>query len=247
MAANLIPNGNQKTTDNSGGLKRFGSVKEVEKTKGSSKVFTDYYIAIYLFLVASFVASAMFIHRPLITQIKMTNAETQNQLIIAENERGYLQSVEGSVAAAQSIPSDILRQVEDSLPEDQNIPSLLVQFGAAALANSVSIDTIAFVEPKLAANGQAPVQGVVVPMDISMVVRAPSYFEMKRFLGSVENSLRLMDVQSITLSSVEQAETSFSIMLRVYTYQPPAAQEVRPNVAGEAPQLEQATAPIQAE
>jgi Tfp pilus assembly protein PilO len=116
------------------------------------------------------------------------------------------------------------------------------------LDNSVNIDTIAFVEPKLTANGQVPVQGVVVPMDISLVVRAPSYFEMKRFLSSVENSLRLMDVQSITLSGVEQSETAFSIMLRVYTYQPPAAQQVRPSVPGEStPQLEQAGTPIQAE
>lgn len=225
MALNPKPNNNSRPEAPAVGLKRFGAVQEQPKTKGPSKVFTDYYVAIYLFLVAAFAASAVFIHRPMITEIKRINAETQAKLAQAESERGYLASVEGSVAAAQSIPSEVLRQVDDALPLEQNTPSLLVQFGAAAAANSVNIDSIAFAEPKTSPGGQIPTTGLVVPMDVSLMVRAPSYYEMKRFLGSVEGSLRLMDVQSITLSSAEKAEMSFSIQLRVYTYQPPAAKQ----------------------
>lgn len=212
------------------GLKRFGAVPEGEQAKGPSKIFTDYYAVIYLFMIAAFAAAAIFIHRPMIQEIKRLNSETQNRLSTTESERTYLKSVEGSVAAAQSIPAEIQQQVSEALPQEQNIPSLLVQFGAAALANSVSIDTIAFIEPKGAA-GQVPLQGMVVPMDVSLSVRAPSYFEMRRFLGAIENSLRLMDVQSITLSSSDKAETSFSILLRVYTYQPPAAKQASADTA----------------
>lgn len=224
MAAEMTQNGNGngKPVTPAPGLKRFGAVQE-ETSKGPSKIFTDYYVAIYLFLVAAFAASAVLIHRPMIMEIKRLNAETQNRLASTGGERTFLTSVEGSVAAAQSIPPEILQQVDESLPLEQNIPSLLVQFGAAALANSVNIDTIAFVEPK-GIPTQAPAQGLVVPMDVSLTLRAPTYFEMKRFLSSVENNLRLMDVQSIALSGTDKG-TTFSIQLRVYTYQPPVAKQ----------------------
>lgn len=228
-----MPNTNGKAAAPTPGLKRFGSVQEEPKVSGQSKIFTDYYIAIYLFLVAAFASSAVLIHRPMIKEIKRINSETQSRLSTIESERSYLKSVEGSVAAAQSIPTEVLKQVDDALPESQNIPLLLVQFGAAATANSVNIDSIAFSESKGVPNQTTP-QGMIVPMDVNMTVRAPTYFEMKRFLGSVENSLRLMDVQSINLSGTDLKETTFSIMLRVYTYQPPAARQAQAQTQGAA-------------
>jgi Tfp pilus assembly protein PilO len=228
MAPNsTIPDRNNGKPENTAqGLKRFSVVQEEAKTPGQSKIFTDYYIAIYLFLIAGFAAAAVFIHRPMIKEIQRINKETQNRLTTIENERAYLNSIEGSVAAAQSIPPEVLEQVDKSLPREQDIPSLLVQFGAAAAANSVNIESIAFVETK-GAEGQTTPQGLVVPMDVNLVVRAPSYFEMKRFLTAVENSLRLMDVQSINLSGGDLKEISFSIQLKVYTYQPPAGRQAQ--------------------
>lgn len=195
---------------------------DTEPTKSPSKFFTEYYVVAFLFLIAAFVGTALLVHRPLITEIKKLNADTQSKLMEAENERTYLKSVEGSVSAAQSIPSGVLQAVDQALPTDQNIPSLLVQLGAAALRNNVRLDSVAFSETAQAAAGQALPGGVVAPMDISLAVRASSYFEMKRFLASIESSLRIMDILTLMSSGGDAGgESTYSIQLRTYSYIPP--------------------------
>lgn len=200
------------------------------KPKKSSRFFTEYYGVAFLFLIAAFVVTAVFVHRPLITQIKMINAETQGKLAEAQAERSYLSSVEASVAAAQSIPPGVLKDVDQALPTSQNLPSLLVQFGSAALSNNVRIDTISFSE-SVASNGlEAGLpSGMIAPLDVSLSVRAASYFEMKRFLADIESSLRIMDILSMTSSGSEEGgESSYSIQLRTYSYIPPAIREAQP-------------------
>ncbi|MFA5185673.1 MAG: type 4a pilus biogenesis protein PilO [Patescibacteria group bacterium] len=202
---------------------------ENEPTKAPSKFFTEYYVVAFLFLIAAFVGTAIFVHRPLITEIKRLNADTQSKLQEAQNERTYLKSVEGSVTAAQSIPSGVLQAVDQALPTDQNIPSLLVQLGAAALRNNVRIDSVAFNEKAQPTTGQALPTGMISPMDISLAIRASSYFEMKRFLVSIENSLRIMDILTLLSSGGDAGgETTYSIQLRTYSYIPPLSRTATP-------------------
>lgn len=200
------------------------------EAKKTSKLFTEYYVVAFLFLIAAFAGTAIFVHRPLITKIKMLNADTQSKLMEIDNERNYLKSVEGSVAAAQSIPSDVLSEVDHALPTSQNIPSLLVQFGSAALSNNVQIDTISFTEGAQAAGTQTSLpSGMIAPLDVNLSVRAASYFEMKRFLADIEGSLRVMDILTMmSAGDTPGVSTGYSIQLRTYSYIPPQTRTAQP-------------------
>ncbi len=185
----------------------------------SSRIFTEYYAALMLFLIAGFVAGAVLVLRPLLLGIKETNAATEARLQSIDAERAYLASLEQSVAAAEAIPSDALDNVVRALPNESNTPLLLVQFEAAAARHAVRIDSVNFIESKPVSAKAAAAAPLVQPVEVNLVIRAKSYFDVKRFLADVEGSLRLMDVVGITATS-GSGELRFLLQLRTYTFVP---------------------------
>jgi Tfp pilus assembly protein PilO len=185
------------------------------KERHSSRLFTEYYASAFLFLLAAFVLVAFFVLRPLILRIREINSLTQSRIDRISSERGYLSSLEQSVAAAQTIPPTTLDDVQRALPNDQNIPSLLVQFGSAAVNNNLRIDSISFSDTRLAA--KSATTSLVIPLDVGLTIHARTYFDVKRFLSEVETSLRIMDVITIS-SSGAGGELSYTLQLRTYTF-----------------------------
>ncbi len=199
-----------------------------DKAKQSlqSKLFIEYYAGIFLLLIAGFIALSFFILRPRIKQVKELNAKTTAQLQTLVNERSYLVSVEQSVAAAQAISGVTIEAVNKALPYEVNLPSLLQQFGAVAQEHSVQMDSISFVEPlgarhKQSGNREAA-SARALPVDINLSIRARTYFDVKRFLASLEQSLRLMDVIGLTASGKGSQEVSYQLQLRTYVFTPPS-------------------------
>jgi len=194
-----------------------------EKTdKQPSRFFTEYYSAAFLFLISAFVILAFVFVKPLIDQIKETNAMTQAEVGTTDSERAYLNSLDASIAAAETISPTVLDRVSLALPSDANTPSLLVQFGSAAYSNGVRIDNVAFNEGKAAAKAASGVATTqVVPLDITLAVHARSYFDIKRFLSALETSLRVMDVQGMTASGGE-GDSFYSLQLRSYVFSSPS-------------------------
>jgi hypothetical protein len=188
----------------------------------SSRIFTEYYAALMLFLIAGFVAGAVLVLRPLLLDIKETNAATEARLQSIDTERAYLASLEQSVAAAEAIPSDALENVVRALPNGTNEPLLLVQFEAAAARHGVRIDSVNFTESKPVVAKAKATASLVQPVEVNLVIRAKSYFDVKRFLADVEGSLRLMDVVGITATS-GTGELRFLLQLRTYTFVPTAS------------------------
>ncbi len=188
----------------------------------SSRIFTEYYAALMLFVIAGFVAGAVLVLRPLLLDIKETNASTEARLQAIDMERAYLASLEQSVAAAEAIPSDALENVVRALPNESNTPLLLVQFEAAAARHGIRIDTVNFTESKPTNAKAAAAASPIQPVEVNVVIRAKSYFDVKRFLADVEGSLRLMDVIGMTATS-GTGELRFLIQLRTYTFVPVAS------------------------
>lgn len=198
-------------------------MQKPEKTeKHPSRFFTEYYAAAFLFLISAFVILAFLFVKPLIDQIKETNAMTQSEVALTDSERAYLSSLDASIAAAETISPTVLDRVALALPTDANVPSLLVQFGSAAYANGIKIDNIAFNEGK-AATRSASSSGTtqVVPLDITLAVHSRSYFDIKRFLSALETSLRVMDVQGMAASGGE-GDAFYNLQLRTYVFNSPA-------------------------
>ncbi len=186
-----------------------------------SRFYTEYYGAAFLFLIALFVLGAFFVVKPEIDRIKQSNADTQALIQQADAERTYLASLDKSVSAAQVISPTVLAQVDRALPNDVDVPGLLVQIGSAAANTAVRVTAVAFSPPKPEAPQPGrPATAKAVPVDINLSLNANAYFDVKRFLASLESSLRLMDVIAMTTSGGGAGqEMQFSLQLRTYIFQ----------------------------
>ncbi len=188
------------------------------------RFFSEYYAVSFLFIIVAFIGGAFLVLRPMIETIKETNAQTTSRLLTIDQERVYVASLDQSVAAAQSIPSATLDQVNRALPHDPRTPELLVQFGAAAARNQLRIDSIGFNVTRSSSAGaesKTSVTNLIAPLDITLAIHAHNYFDMKRFLTDIETSLRLIDVTGMTTSGVG-TDLTYTLQLRTYSFVPPA-------------------------
>ncbi|MCC7357433.1 type 4a pilus biogenesis protein PilO [Candidatus Uhrbacteria bacterium] len=195
--------------------------KTEEKPKVQTKILTQYYGATVLFLITLFLLVSFGFLRPIIDETKQTNAETKGILENIKNENTYLSSLDASIGAAQSIPSLVLKQVTEALPNEADTPSLLIQLDAAANRNAVKIQGVTFNEPKAVTNPTNKTAVTqVVPVDITLTLAARNYFDVKRFLTDLETSLRLMDVVGISTGGavVDGQEFSFTVQVKTYTF-----------------------------
>jgi Tfp pilus assembly protein PilO len=192
----------------------------IEKEVHPSSLFVDYYGAIVLLVIGLAIGSAVIFLRPIINDIKQTNAQIEQRIGTIQDERRYLSTLEQSVAAAESIPSDTLQKVEDALPDDSAIPSLLLQFGDAAARHGLRIDNISFVDNRPVVNApRAATTTGVLPVDITVSLRARNYLDVKRFLTDVESSLRLLDIVGMT-SGQTGNELAYTLQFRSYVFSP---------------------------
>ncbi len=185
--------------------------------KKPSKLFTEYYASVFLLVIAGFVAVGVLVHRPLIQSLKESNADTEATLNTITTESNYLKGLKGSVSAAQSISPDVLSEIDQALPPSQNIPSLLSQLGSAADRNGVKIDSLTFNEQQVLQPQSATETLRLLPMDVQLSIQTKTYFDLKRFLSDLENSLRLMDVVGISSSEATAGKTTYLLQLRVYS------------------------------
>jgi len=194
-----------------------------EKAPKTSRFFTEYYASAYLFLIAAFILSAVFVHRPLLNQVKSLKAETGQKIEATQSQTEYLKRVEASVSAAQSIPQEILEQVDQALPTESDIPSILLQLKTAAERDNVLIDTVNFTEAKVVPSKVSTATTTpagAVPVEIQLNIRARDYFAFKRFLSDIEGNLRLMDVVGVTAAaaSASSKDLAYGLQLRTYIY-----------------------------
>lgn len=186
-----------------------------------SKFFTDYYAAAVLLLVILFLAGSLWVIRPPILLTKETNAQTLLRLQTLNQERAYLSSLQQSVIAAQSIPPTILDQVNQALPDDPNVPLILLQISSAAARHQLRVDSLAITSPpRIVSSLQNAVDRSIVPLEVTLGIRSHNYFDIKRFFADVESSLRLMDVIGITASGAGD-ELSYLIQLKTYAFASP--------------------------
>ncbi len=206
------------------------SGEETTQTKDTkvakrSRLFTEYYGSMVFVMFAFFLVISFGFLKPIIDHVKDANAQTTTSLTTADNERAFLASLDRSISAAKSIPPLVLDQVVEALPNDPNTPSLLVQFDAAAVRNNVRIISVSINEPKLVIPTTQKTTGPqVFPMDINLSIAAKNYFDMKRFLGDLETSLRVMDPAAISTGGiVEGGDITFTLQLKTYVFAQPVS------------------------
>lgn len=115
--------------------------------------------------------------------------------------RAELARVESAVRAAQARAQSVASYGTESaadrlaalLPDAPDVPELIRGIDAAARAAGVELTTLAVTvrpQSKGAANA-------AIPVDIALAGSEVRYDELKKFVGALENSLRLIDIQSL--------------------------------------------------
>lgn len=192
---------------------------DIETTKTSkSRWLATYYGSMFFCLVLVGLGMAFFIIKPKIDVFKLQNADVAAAVETLQTEQAYVNSLEQSIAAAQTIVPDVLRQVDEALPREQRIPELLVLFGKVADRNQVKISNIAFAD---AVSAPKSTTSSIRELSINMTVVAENYPRIKKFIRDLETSLRILDVVAINVSS-QGEEAAYALQLRAYSYAPSA-------------------------
>lgn len=136
-------------------------------------------------------------------------------------------------------------KIIDALPEEGDLPSLLVQLEALASQNGLILNSISFVYPEKSSRSASPTysydgEGNAI-MPASEEQSSPlasvktimidlglngNFTALKNFLKAVENNLRLTDVDNISFSSASGGQEitgsagKLSVKLKVYFKEP---------------------------
>lgn len=213
--------------------------QDEKKPAEPSKLFTEYYAVVFLFFITAFIAGGYFFLNPLYTEFKAINSSIGGKFQTLEQERAYLTSLNKSIAAAQSIPAETLAKVDEALPEGYDIPRLLIALSAIAKKNDVALTGVQFSPTK----GTTPVgksKIILDLMDINLAIDGAGYQKMRAFLHDMETSVRLFEMDSITVSGdPSTGKLSYSFTLKTFSMQKSekkaAASAAAAAAAGEAP------------
>lgn len=112
-----------------------------------------------------------------------------------------------------------IKKIDFALPEEEDLPSLIVNLEALASQNGMILEEADFGSqvssmPKIG-TATAPQPYNIFQMRLSL---AGSYLAFKNFLKALEENLRLMDVKSVSLSPKEEIENYFKFDVAVETY-----------------------------
>ncbi|MFH1129212.1 MAG: type 4a pilus biogenesis protein PilO [Patescibacteria group bacterium] len=179
-------------------------------------------------LILGFLASILFLDIPMIQGVLSMKKEEQYQQEQLVQKTDFIGTVEKLMKKYDG-NKEILDKLDSILPNNKDVPGLLVQIEALANDGGVILNdvVISISEEKAVSKAQEVRTGEVSQektltdykvVSIGLKLTA-NYESFKNFLNAVENNSRLVDVDSIAFSS--QAEEGdnifdFDVVLRTY-------------------------------
>jgi len=149
-------------------------------------------------------ALIFFLISPLWSSIKILKAE----LISQDNE---ISKVEELLTRVQQIRQDYQKLEEEAqkifsaLPEEENLPRLLVQFDALASNNGLLLESIKFGQVSQEANQPKKIFSNFPSLSVDVALTG-SYEAFKGYLVALENNIRSMDAYSIKFGMSKTGE-----------------------------------------
>lgn len=116
----------------------------------------------------------------------------------------------GNVAAISESDRHLLAY---ALPPEADTPGLAVQLNAIAVKSGIKLSSLDMTIPASVSGVAGGAVLSVQPIDIIMTLDNASYDTMKIFLANMQNSLRLMDVRTISFAP---SANSVSVEARTY-------------------------------
>lgn len=158
-------------------------------------------------------------------------------------EQEILQATKALVAKYQQFNTEDLEKLRNILPDEPDLPTLFVQVEALALAAHLNLNSVGFADLAPSTTTTAPatqglpeektveetkpipvVQAAELPAGIKhlnvnfTVSGGQGYGNLKDFLATIESSLRLLDIQSLSYAPDLGGEQEESYQIRALTY-----------------------------
>ncbi len=183
---------------------------------------------IFGILILGFIASVLFLNIPMVQKTLNLKKEIKYQQEQLNQKIDFINTVEKLMDKYEN-NQDILKKLDLILPNNKDIPNLLVQIEALANGSGVVLNDLAITvsDEKTGSKAQEVRTGETAqektPTDykvvgISLKLTA-GYESFKNFLKAVENNLRLVDISSIGFTSQSSEKDNvfdFDVSLKTY-------------------------------
>jgi len=182
---------------------------------------------IIIILLLGFVAVVVFLDVPKFQEILDLRNEVEIQKNTFLKEEDLLAKVENLKSRYEKNEEE-LKKVNYILPTGEDVPNLIVQIEAIALESGVALESINISSVDGSGSTRRPGQEATITEEkdyeiLSIRLNISGQYEaFKNFLKTIENNIRLMDIQvfSFSLESSEALETvpifTFNLTLNTY-------------------------------
>jgi Tfp pilus assembly protein PilO len=179
-------------------------------------------------MILVFVAVIVFLDVPMVQGVLNSRNEIESNQSQLVEEQNFMNLLEKLISKYKS-NEDILKNLDNILPENSDISNLLVQIEALVNAGGLTTKDVHFsiaddkdaskAEIARAGNGtRTKITSNYKAVTINLVA-AGDYNALKKFLQATEENMRLIDVESISISNETQgsgALFNFEIVLKTY-------------------------------
>ena len=160
------------------------------------------------------IASIAFLDVPMISDVLKTKEDVKTQQDLLKEKNDFIQKAE-KLAEQYKGSEDIFKKLDVILPDNQDMPNMIVQLEALANASGVVLRDVTFAEEEKTEGNVSDYKAIRINVKID-----GSYEAFKNFLTAVENNMRLSDVNSIgfqaTTNSTGVSTFGFDVVLTTY-------------------------------
>ncbi len=196
-------------------------VNDVKVNRSSFLVFAERLIHLY-YLVAVVVV-VLFLAIGSLIMIMVYSGNDISEMLLKKQESLTAKQAELEKLKAMKTNYEQLEQssqkILEVLPEDKNLPEIILQLEELARKNNLTMTNINIAEDKqTTANEQKTNKLNVKKVVLTTNLTGGDYFTLKSYLMDVEKNVRLLDIQSLAYSPITN---SYDLMLGSYYLEKP--------------------------
>ena len=183
-------------------------------------------------IMLGFVASVVFLDVPIIQNVLSSQKEIENKEQTLIEKEAFIKTIEGLIEKYEN-SKEVFKNLDIILPGDSDVPNLIVQIEAMVNQSGMKMSDIdiATADQKelskaSAARNKGDTSQEKVVSDykiiaVDLMVNG-DYIAFKKFLQTIEENMRLMNIESITFSQESQQSSGstfeFNVILNTYYY-----------------------------
>ena len=154
-----------------------------------------------------FLGLLFFLTLPTYSKVKSARTKLDQKEKELENTQNLVAVLDQLSSQFSNLVTD-LEKVEVAIPQEKDLPRLLVEIPTLATQNGLIVRNINF--------GKQIEKGDYKAIPIILDVKG-SYLNLKSFFGAVEQNLRIFDVVSFSFGGSEGGQFDFSFTIHTYT------------------------------